>query len=334
MAIEKLSEGNPSALAIGLYGEELNGFDAIVATKLLDELKKLVGVWHIHPCETDYENMPDVDFVISTGPPSRSRMLGETEDFRKYDSEVSFEQAAKDHARVARIILQEFPWGASKGALNFSFGPSWGTLTLPIWRPEWGKGWFKYKDVYWLYPFADKQESRPEKKEDFVFVKYSTSQAEQDKGSDFSVPLIEALEELGVEYFQGKYSPKERIPHEEFISKMNLAKLYFQIKAESYGLTKFEAVASETAVIGTNRTIKRLYANEFNFHRIQGSGRHSVETLKQVIMDQLAAYDRPEMKEQLHMAREKLWTYKRLAREIASILKVLKKEKLSKETVG
>ncbi len=316
MAIEKLSDGDPSVLAIGTYGGNQVGFDSVLGTKLIDQLKKVVGVYHVDPVETDYGDLPNVEFTMSTGPPSRARMLGE--DFQEYDRGASFKQTVIDRTKVARIVLQEFPWPQTD-VLNFSFGPP-GQQLMP---PQWGRGWFKHRGVYWLYPFADKQESRPEVKEDFVFVKYSTPQARLDESYDFSVPLIKALEELGVEYFQGKYPLKERIPHEEFISKMNRAKLYFQIKAESYGMTKWEAVASEAIVIGSTYTLFRTaYVNEFGFKTVPTTG---VETLKRAITMGLEAYDKPEVRKHLHAMREKLWDYGRLAREIADILRGLKK---------
>ncbi|GAH90265.1 unnamed protein product, partial [marine sediment metagenome] len=226
----------------------------------------------------------------------------------------------RKRTRVARIILQEFPWPPpqNKDALNFSFGPP-GNMLLP---PQWGKGWFKYRGVYWLYPFADKEESHPEVKENLVFVKYSTPHARLDESWDFSAPLIEALEELGVDYFRGGYPVEERVPHRDFIDKMNRTKLYFQVKAESYGLTKWEAVASEAVVIGSPYTLFRTaFVNEFGFKLVPTTG---VETLKKAITMGLEAYDKPEVREHLWAMREKLWDYGRLAREIVSILKELK----------
>lgn len=324
MAVEKLSDGDPSVLVIGMYGGDQLSFDSVLGTKLLDQLKKLVGVYLVHPFETDYKDMPEVDFTMSTGPPARARMLGEDASWKqKYDKDVSFEDVTQSRTCVAKVILQEFPWPPpqNKGALNFSVGPP-GPQLMP---PQWGRGWFEYRGVYWLYPFADKQESRPEKKEDFVFLKYSTPHARLEESFDFSVPLIKALEELGVEYFQGKYPFEERIPHGEFISKMNRAKLYFQVKAESYGLTKWEAVASEAIVIGSPHTLFRTaYVNEFGFKHVPTAG---VETLKKAITMGLEAYDKPRVQEHLHAMREKLWSYGRLAREMVDILRELKGSK-------
>ena len=313
MAIKKLSEGSPTILAIGVYGEDMQTFDGIVATNLLNGLKKLVGVYSVHPLETDYD-IPEVDFTISIGPPARARMLGE--DFQKYDRGIGFEKMVTERTRVARIILQEFPWPPpqNKGALNFSIGPP-GNSLLP---PQWGKGWFEHRGIYWLYPFADKRESSPKNKEDFVFVDCS----DQWNGNwDFSKSALQALDELGVEYYRAVHDPAKRIPREDFIDKINKAKLYLHIKAESYGLTLMEAVASEAIVVGSSFTLRTPYINEFGFKIVPTTG---VETLKKAITVGLGAYDKPEVKEYLHAAREKLWTYERLAREIADILTKLK----------
>ncbi len=315
--IEKLSDGDPSVLAIGPYGGELKTFDGVVITKLFDELKKLVGAYVVHPFETDYKDMPEVDFTMSLGPPSRARMLDEDPSYRqKYDRGASFQDIMRSRTRVALIILQEFPWPPpqNKGALNFSFGPS-GNMPLP---PQWGKGWFKHGGVYWLYPFADKQESHSEVEEDFVFVDCSD---QWDGNWDFSKPALQALNELGVKYFRATHDPVKRIPRAEFIDKINRAKLYLQIKAESYGLTIPEAVASETIVIGSRFTLRTPYVNEFGFKIVPTTG---VETLKRAIKAGLEAYDRPEVREHLHTMREKLWDYERLAQEIADVLKKLK----------
>lgn len=321
MSIIKLSDGIPSVLAIGPYGGELKTFDGVVTTKLLDELKKLAGVYCVHPFETDYGDMPEVDFTMSLGPPSRIRMLDEDPSYRqKYDREISFQDVTRRRTRVARIILQEFPWSPpqNKGALNFSFGPP-GNMLLP---PQWGKGWFKHGGVYFLYPFADKQESRPEKKEDFVFVDCSD---QWDGNWDFSKPAIQALNELGVKYFRASHDLAKRIPRADFIDKINRAKLYLHIKAESYGLTLMEAVASEAIVIGTRMTLRTPYINEFGLKTVPTTG---VETLKRAITMALEAYDKPEVREHLRAMREKMWDYGRLAREIAEILVGLKNEKL------
>lgn len=324
MAVEKLSDGNPTLLGIGFYEGNLSGaaspvefyakgmktFDGIVATNLLNELRKLIGVHCINPLIEDYESIPEVDFAMAIGPPARGRMLGERPNYRQfYDTIIR-------RTRVARIILQEFPWPPprNKGALNFSFGPPGNTLLPPLW----GKGWFAHNGVYWLYPFADKHESRPVAKEDFVFVDCSDP---WDGNWDFSKSALQALDELGVEYYRATHKPAKRIPREEFINKINKAKLYLQVKAESYGLTLMEAVASETIVLGTPRTLRTPYINEFGFKTVPTP---SVETLKKAITTALSVYDKPEVKEYLHAAREKLWTYERLAREIVDILRKLK----------
>lgn len=316
MAIEKLSDGDPSVLVIGVYEGGQLGFDDVLGTRLIDQLKKRVGVYHVHPFETDYENMPEVDFTMSTGPPSRARMLGENTSWKqKYDKGTSFEDVTKSRTRVARVILQEFPWPQHKDALEFSFGPP-GNMLLP---PQWGKGWFKHQGIYFLYPFVDKQESRPGAKKDFVFV--DCPDAHPGKNWDFSVSLRAALDELKVEYFQGKYPLRERILRKDFVSKINRAKLFFQVKAESYGLTLIEAIAAETIVIGTPMTLRVPYINEFGLKTVPTTG---VETLKKAITAGLKAYDKPEVQKHLHIMREKLWDYERLAREIADIFGELK----------
>lgn len=53
MVIEKLSDGDPSVLAIGTYGGDQVGFDSVLGTKLIDQLKKLVGGYHVNPLETN-----------------------------------------------------------------------------------------------------------------------------------------------------------------------------------------------------------------------------------------------------------------------------------------
>lgn len=320
MAIKKMSSGDPTVLAIGAYGGTQITFGDVVGTRLLEQLKKLVGVYYAHPFETDYNDMPEVDFTMSLCPPARSRMLSEDPNYHeKYDRGASFEDVTRSRTRIARIIVQEFPWPPpqNKDALNFSFGPP-GNMLLPL---QWGKGWFKYRGVYWLYPFANKEESHPEVKEDLVFVKYSTPHARLDESWDFSAPLIKALEELGVDYFRGRYPLNERMPHRDFIDKMNRTKLYFQVKAESYGMTKWEAVASEAIMMGSRFTFRDPYVNEFGFKLVQTTG---VETLKRTITAGLEAYDKPEVRGHLHAMREKLWDYGRLAREIADILGRLK----------
>ncbi|GAI22461.1 unnamed protein product [marine sediment metagenome] len=52
MVIEKLSDGDPSVLAIGTYGGDQVGFDSVLGTKLIDQLKKLVGGYRTHKCFT------------------------------------------------------------------------------------------------------------------------------------------------------------------------------------------------------------------------------------------------------------------------------------------
>lgn len=316
MAIEKLSDGDPSVLVIGVYRGNQLGFDDVLGTRLLDQLKKMVGVYCVHPFETDYKDMPEVDFTMSTGPPARARMLSEDPSYhQKYDRGASFEDVTKRRTRVARIILQEFPWQQHKDALEFAFGPP-GNMLLPS---QWGKGWFKHQGVYFLYPFADKQEFHPGAKGDFVFV--DCPDAHPGENWDFSAPLREALGELGVEYFQAGYHFDERIPREDFVSKINRAKLFFQVKAESYGLTLIEAIAAEAIVIGTPMTLRLPYINEFGLKTVPTTG---VETLKRAITMGLKAYDKPRVREHLHAMREKLWSYERLAQEIAGILGELK----------
>ncbi|MBA7694498.1 hypothetical protein ES703_103109 [subsurface metagenome] len=184
--------------------------------------------------------------------------------------------------------------------------------------PQWGKSWFKHEGIYWLYPFGDKQEFHPGEKEDFVFVDCS----DQWNGNwDFSKPALQALNELGVKYFRATHDPAKRIPRAEFIDKINRAKLYLQIKAESFGLTLFEAVAAEAIVIGSQMTLRIPYINEFGFKVVPTVG---VETIKRAITMGLEAYGKPEVQKYLHAMREKLWDYGRLAREIADILKKLK----------
>ncbi|GAJ09404.1 unnamed protein product [marine sediment metagenome] len=193
---------------------------------------------------------------------------------------------------------------------------------MPAWTPKWGKGWFKEGDVYYLYPFEDKREFHPSAKEDFVFVDCS----DQWNGNwDFSKPALQALNELGVRYFRATHDPAKRIPRTDYVDKLNRAKLYLHIKAESYGLTLFEAVASEVIVMGSPFTIRLLYANEFGFKHVPTTG---VETLKKAITAGLEAYDKPEVRKHLHAMREKLWNYGRLAREIADILEGLKKREI------
>lgn len=321
MAIEKLSDGDPAILAIGMYGGEQVGFDSILGTKLLDQLKKLAGVYYVHPLETDYKNMPEVDFTMSIGPPARSRMLGE--DFQEYDRETSFQQMVKKRTKVARIILQEWPWPTNpepirstrSRVLNFSFGPM--GIMAP-WTDQWGSGWFYSRGVYWLYPFADKRESRPKAKRDFVFVDCPDP---HNSNWDFSEPLNKVLEELGVDYFQGPRKFEDRIPHREFAEKMNHAKLFFHVKAESYSMTSIEAVASEVIVLGTYFTLRTPYIDEFKFSVMPDN---NLVTLKKAITMGLEVYDEPEVRKRLRAMRGKLWNYRRLAWEIVDAMKSLK----------
>jgi len=316
--IQKLSDGDPTVLAIGLYGEPQFGFDSVLGTKLLDQLKENVGVYHVHPLETNYEDMPEVDFTMSLGPPGRARMLGE--DFQEYDRGTSFVQTAMDRTKVARIILQEWPWHIPPGpmrsmrsvVLNFSFGPMG---KMVPWPDQWGKGWFYYRGVYWLYPVVDKEESRPENKRDFVVL-----DCPDPHGSnwDFSEHIVKVLDELGVDYFQGARDFKDRIPHKDFAAKLNQAKLYFQVKAESYSMTAIEAVASEAFVLGTHPTLRRLYADEFKFTMMPDN---NLVTLRKAVTKGFEAYDVPEVRSRLRAMREKLWDYKRMAWEISDALK-------------
>ena len=319
--IRKLSDGDPTVLAIGLYGEPQFGFDSVLGTKLIDELKKNVGVYHAHPLEMDYKDMPEVDFTISLGPPARARMLGEN--FQEYDRGASFQDVMKNHTRVARVILQEWPWHIPPGpmrsmksvVLNFSIGPH---SKMEPWPENWGEGWFYYRGVYWLYPFADKEESYPGRKRDFVVL-----DCPDPHGSnwDFSEQVVKVLDELGVDYFQGARDFKDRIPHKDFAEKLNQAKLYFQVKAESYSMTAIEAVASEALVLGTFFTFRKLYADEFKFTMIPDT---NYATLRKAITTGLEAYDNPEIRERLQKMRAKLWDYKRLAWEISDALKKIK----------
>ena len=320
--IEKLSDGDPSVLAIGMYGEPQVGFDSVLGTKLIDQLKKMVGVYHVHPLETDYKKMPEVDFAITMGPPARARMLGE--DFQEYDRGTSFQQTVMKRTRVARIIFQEWPWrippepirSIRSMLLNFSFGP---LEYIAPWPDQWGKGWFSWRGVYWLYPFADKRESRPEAKRDFVFVDCPSS--DSSLLWDFSEPLIKALKETGVDYFQGPREFKDRIPHKDFVSKLNQAKLYFQVKAESYSMISIEAVASEAIVLGTYFTLRRVYVDEFKFTVMPDN---NIVTLKKAIATGLKVYDDPTIRKRLRKMRRKLWDYRRLTREIADAMRSLK----------
>lgn len=316
--IQKLSDGDPTVLAIGLYGEPQLGFDSVVGTKLLDQLKEIIGVYQIHPLETDYGNMPEVDFTMSLSPPARARMLGE--DFQEYDRETSFQDVTKSHTRVARVILQEWPWltppepprSIRSRVMNFSVGPT--EYSAP-WPEQWGKGWFYYRGVYWFYPFVDKQECYPGHKKDLVFLDCPDP---HNRNFDFSDRLIKVLDELGVDYFQGARDFKDRIPHKEFVSHLNRAKLYFQVKAESYSMTSIEAVASMAIVIGTYFTLRRVYMDEFNFTLMPDD---NLITLKTAVTAGLEAY--PKVSERLRKMRHKLWDYKRLAWEIADAMKSL-----------
>ena len=319
--IEKLSDGDPSVLAIGMYGGDMVGFDSILGTKLLDQLKGMVGVYHTHPRETDYEGMPEVDFTMSMGPPARARMLGE--DYQEYDKGTSFQDTIRKRTKVARVILQEWPWQTDpepvrsirSRVLNFSFGPL--ALIAP-WTDQWGKGWFYNRGVYWLYPFADKRESRPKAKRDFVFVDCPDP---HNSNWDFSEPLIKVLEELGVEYFQGPRKFEDRIPHREFAEKLNRAKLFFHVKAESYSMTSIEAVASEAIVLGTYFTLRKPYIDEFKFSVMPDN---NLVTLRKAVTKGLEVYDEPKIRKRLRTMRRKLWNYKRLAWEIADAMRSLK----------
>lgn len=317
--IEKLSDGNPTVLAIGPYRKSQKKFDDILTTKLLDYLKKLVGVYVVHPFETDYSDMPEVDFTASLCPPARARMLGEDPSYRqKYDMGTSFQDLNKKRTGVARIILQEFPWPRHKDAIEFAFGPAWGVGIMPA---CWGSGWFKHDGVYYLYPFADKCESHPNGKEDFVLMDAPERRGECKKW-DFSTPLIAVLDELEINYFQTSDEEGRRMPHADYVNCMNRAKLYVHVKAESYGQTLAEAVASEALVMGSNSTLRHPYPHEFGFWVLPNT---KVETLKRFIRAALDNYDKQKVREHLHAAREKLWDYGRLAREIADILRGLKK---------
>ena len=320
--IQKLSDGDPTVLAIGLYGEPQFGFDSVLGTKLIDELKKFVGVYHAHPLETDYEDMPEVDFTISLGPPARSRMLGE--DFQQYDRGTSFAQTMMDRTEIARIILQEWPWQIPPGpmrslksiVLNFSVGP---ISKVEPWPSYWGEGWFFYRGVYWLYPFVDKQENYPARqKRDFVVLDCPDPHG---TNWDFSDRAVKVLDELGVEYFQGARDFKDRIPHRDFAEKINQAKIYFQVKAESYSMTAIEAVASQAFVIGTHPTLRRLYKDEFGFVMMPDD---NLVTLRKAVTEGLKAYDDTETKSRLRRMRAKLWSYRKLAWEISDALKKIK----------
>lgn len=319
--IEKLSDGDSSVLTIGQYGGPQMGFDNIFGTKLIDQLKKFIGVYHANTLETDYKNMPEVDFAISLGPPARARMLGE--DYQEYDRGISFQQTVRNRTRVARVILQEWPWltkpepirSTHSRVLNFSFGP---IGFMAPWTDQWGKGWFYSRGVYWLYPFADKQESRPKTKRDFVFVDCPDP---HNSNWDFSEPLTKVLEALGVEYFQGARKFEDRISHKEFADKLNHAKLFFHVKAESYSMTAIEAVASETIVLGTYFTLRKPYIDEFKFSVMPDN---NLVTLKKAVTMGLKAYDDPKIRGRLRGMRGKLWDYKRMAWEIADAMRSLK----------
>lgn len=319
--IQKLSDGDPTVLAIGLYGEPQFGFDSVLGTKLLDELKKFAGVYHVHPFETDYKDMPEVDFAISLGPPGRARMLGE--DFQQYDRGTSFQDVTKSHTRVARVILQEWPWHIPPGpmrsmksvVLNFSFGPM---SRMEPWPDQWGKGWFYYRGVYWLYPVVDKEENRPENKRNFVVLDCPDPHG---ANWDFSDRIVKVLDELGVDYFQGARDFKDRIPHKNFAAKLNQAKLYFQVKAESYSMTAIEAVASEAFVLGIHATLRRLYADEFKFVMMPDA---NLVTLRKAVTEGLEAYDVSEIRSRLRRMRVKLWSYRRMAWEISDAMKKIK----------
>jgi len=319
--IRKLSDGDPTVLAIGLYGEPQMGFDSVLGTKLLDELKENIGVYHVHPLETDYGDMPEVDFTMSLGPPARARMLGE--DYQKYDRGASFTQTVMNRTKVARIILQEWPWHIPPGpmrsmksiVLNFSFGP---ISTITPWPEYWGEGWFYYRGVYWLYPVVDKRENRPERKRDFVVLDCPDP---HNVNWDFSDRIVRALGELGVDYFQGARDFKDRIPHRDFAAKLNQAKIYFQVKAESFSMTAIEAVASEAFVVGTYPTLRKVYADEFKFVMMPDD---NLVTLKKAVTTGLEAYDDPEIRKRLRGMRAKLWSYRRMAREISDALKKIK----------
>jgi len=324
--IEKLSDGNPSVLIIGQYGEPQVSFDSILGTKLIDQLKKHVGVYYTHTLETEYKDMHEVDFTMSIGPPARSRMLGEN--FQKYDRGVSFPRTVMERTKVARIILQEWPWltppepvrSIRSRLINFSFGPPSyvGPMPEPAWDELWGKGWFYHMGVYWFYPFADKRESRPEPKEDLVFLDCPHP---HDNPWDFSEPLITALNDLGVDYYQGARDFKDRIPHKDFVGRLNQAKLYFQVKPESYSMTAIEAVAAEAIVIGTSPTLRRVFTDEFKFVIMPDN---NIVTLKKAITMGFNAYDKPDVRKRLRKIRRKLWNYKRLAWEIADAMRSLK----------
>jgi len=322
--IRKLSDGDPTVLAIGLYGEPQLGFDSVLGTKLIDELKKNdVGVYHVHPLETNYDDMPEVDFAISLGPPGRARMLGE--DFQECDrGTTSFIQTVMNRTKIARVILQEWPWhippkielrSLKSPVLNFSFGPM---SKMEPWPEQWGQGWFYYRGVYWLYPFADKEKNHPGRKRDFVVLDCPDP---NNSNWDFSEHIVKVLDELGVDYFQAARDFKDRIPYEDFAEKLNQAKLYFQVKAESYSMTAIEAVASEAIVLGTFFTFRKVYSDEFKFTMMPDT---NYVTLRKAVTMGLDVYDDPEIKERLRRMREKLWDYKRLAWEISDAMKKLK----------
>jgi len=323
--IEKLSDGDPSVLVIGQYGGPQVGFDSILGTKLIDQLKKHVGVYFIHTLETDYKDMPEVDFAMSMGPPARSRMLGE--DYQEYGA--SFPQTVIERTKAARIILQEWPWltppeparSLRSRLINFSFGPlSYvGPLPEPKWDELWGKGWFYHMGVYWFYPFVDKHECRPEPKEDFVFL--DSPPTNKDNNWNFSDPLITALKDLKVNYYQGPRHFKDRIPHKDFVGKLNRAKLYFQVKPESYSMVAMEAVAAEAIVIGTSLTLRRVFTNEFKFVIMPDD---NIVTLKKAITMGFDAYDSSDVRKRLRKMRRKLWDYKRMAWEISDAMRSLK----------